>query len=42
MPQQSSREVEIVGPVDAATLIVPAGSDAKRDRRSIFNQGDRD
>jgi len=42
MPCNCSREVEIVGPVDAPALIVPAGSDAKRDRRSIFNQGDWD
>jgi hypothetical protein len=39
---QSSREVEVVTPIDPVTLVVPGRLDPKRNRRSILDDIDRD
>jgi len=39
---QCSREIEIIGPIDPASLIVQARAQTKSDRRSTLDAGDWD
>src|SRR5262245_45986542 len=42
VPSKCSREVEIVGPIDASFLVVTARLQTKRDRGTVLDDLDRD